>query len=145
VALQDGGWHHIRSYERARATRPDTVELWRKITTAEDPEWTRRYHDLDPGKRAFGGRAEITLTGGSVISEEIAVADAHPAGAHPFNRGQYVAKFRTLANGVIAPEVQNRFLAAVTQLPDLDAGELAALALPGIEQAGQQPETWGIF
>jgi hypothetical protein len=24
--------------------------------------------------------------------DEIAVADAHPAGAHPFTRGQYVAK-----------------------------------------------------
>jgi len=33
----------------------------------------------------------------------------------------------------------------VTRLPDLDAGELSALALPGIEQAGEQPETWGIF
>ena len=78
VALQDGGWHHVRSYEPARAARPDTVELWRKISTAEDPEWTRRYHDPDPAKRSFGGRVEITLADGTVISEEIAVADAHP-------------------------------------------------------------------
>ena len=145
VALQDGGWHHIRSYERARAARPDTVRLWRKITTAEDAEWTRRYHDPDPGKREFGGRAEITLVDGSVLADEIAVADAHPAGERPFTRDQYIAKFRALTDGVIAPDVQGQFLAAVTRLPDLDAGELSALALPGIDQAGEQPNTWGIF
>jgi 2-methylcitrate dehydratase len=110
VALQDGGWHHVRSYERARAARPDTVELWRKITTAEDPGWTRRYHEPDPARRAFGGRVQVTMADGTVISDEIAVADAHPAGARPFTRDQYVAKFRTLADGVLDAEVQNRFL-----------------------------------
>jgi 2-methylcitrate dehydratase len=35
VALQDGTWHHEDSYSRARATRPDTVALWRKVTTVE--------------------------------------------------------------------------------------------------------------
>jgi 2-methylcitrate dehydratase len=145
VALQDGTWHHVRSYAPERAARADTVELWRNITTVEDPEWTRRYHDLDPVKRAFGGRAEITLTDGTVITEEIAVADAHPAGARPFAREQYVAKFRTLADGVIAPDVQDRFLATVSRLPDLDADELADLALPGIAESAEQPETWGIL
>ena len=145
VALQDGGWHHAWSYAPQRAARPDTVELWRKITTVEDPEWTRRYHDPDPAKRAFGGRAELTLTDGTVITEEIAVADAHPAGARPFAREQYIAKFRTLADGVIAPDLQDRFLDAATRLPDLDVAELADLALPGVAEAAEQPETWGIF
>jgi 2-methylcitrate dehydratase len=40
VALQDDTWHHERSYAPERAHRPDTVELWRKISTREDPEWT---------------------------------------------------------------------------------------------------------
>jgi 2-methylcitrate dehydratase len=80
-----------------------------------------------------------------VITEEIAVADAHPAGARPFARDQYIAKFRTLADGVIAPGVQDRFLDAVTRLPELDAAELADLALPGIAEAAEQPDTWGIF
>ena len=88
---------------RERAHRPDTIELWRKISTAEDPEWTKRYHHPDPAKRSFGGRVEIVMTDGTTISEELAVADAHPAGVRPFARKQYVAKFRTLADGVIDP------------------------------------------
>jgi 2-methylcitrate dehydratase len=145
VALQDGGWHHIRSYAPERAVRPDTVRLWQAISTAEDPDWTRRYHDPDPAKRAFGGRAEITLADGTVITDEIGVADAHPAGARPFGREQYIAKFRTLADGVIAPDIQDRFLTAVTRLPDLDADEVADLALPGLAEADEPAETRGIF
>ena len=86
VALQDGTWHHERSYAPERAHRPDTVALWRKISTVEDPEWTRRYHCADPAERAFGARAEVTLHSGEVIVDEIAVADAHPLGARPFGR-----------------------------------------------------------
>ena len=58
VALQDGAWHHVDSYAPERAGRPDTVALWQKITTTEDPEWTRRYHATDPAEKAFGGRVE---------------------------------------------------------------------------------------
>ncbi|BAS12954.1 2-methylcitrate dehydratase 1 [Arthrobacter sp. Hiyo8] len=81
VALQDGSWHHVDSYSPERAGRPDTVELWHKVTTVEDPEWTRRYHSLDIAEKAFGGTVVITLTDGTVITESIAVADAHPLGA----------------------------------------------------------------
>jgi 2-methylcitrate dehydratase len=140
VALQDGTWHHVRSYARERATRPDTVALWGKVTTVEDPEWTRRYHEPEP---AFGGRVEVELADGTVVADEIAVADAHPAGARPFAREQYVAKFRTLAEGVIEEDVQDRFLDTVSRLGELDADEVAALALPaGIDAA---PLTKGIF
>ena len=33
-----------------RANRKNTIELWQKIKTFEDPEWTRKYHDPDPRK-----------------------------------------------------------------------------------------------
>jgi len=145
VALQDGGWHHVHSYAPQRASRPDTVELWRKISTVEDREWTRRYHEQDPAKRSFGGRVEFTLANGTTISDEIAVADAHPWGARPFERKQYIDKFRMLTEGVVTQDAQDQFLAAVTRLPELDADELAELALPGIAEAGQRPETWGIL
>ncbi|GAA2658246.1 MmgE/PrpD family protein [Streptomyces lunalinharesii] len=127
VALQDGAWHHARSYAPERAARPETVELWRKITTVEDPAWTRRYHEPDPDRRAFGGRAVITLDDGSVIEDELAVADAHPAGARPFDRPAYVRKFGTLAEGIVTPADQDRFLNAAEHLAELTAADLGGL------------------
>jgi 2-methylcitrate dehydratase len=127
VALQDGSWHHERSYAPERAHRRDTVELWHKISTVEDPEWTRRYHSNDPADKAFGARAEVTLKSGEVICDELAVADAHPLGARPFERKQYVAKFTELAEDVVEPAERQRFLSAVGSLADLKAGDLGAL------------------
>ncbi|MBU4613413.1 MmgE/PrpD family protein [Rhodococcus sp. GG48] len=127
VALQDGTWHHERSYAPERAQRLDTIELWKKISTAEDPEWTRRYHSTDPDEKAFGARAEVTLKSGEVIVDELAIADAHPLGALPFSRDQYIAKFRSLAEGVVAPAEQDRFLDAAQRTPELKAGELNQL------------------
>lgn len=127
VALQDGSWHHERSYAPERAHRPDTIELWRKIRTVEDPEWTRRYHSSDPAEKAFGARAEVTLKSGEVITDELAVADAHPLGARPFEREQYVAKFTELADGVVEPAEQQRFLSIVDGLSALKPGALPSL------------------
>ena len=36
------------------------------------------------------------MKNGSTISEEINVADAHPAGKRPFGRKEYINKFKTL-------------------------------------------------
>ncbi|WP_372699341.1 MmgE/PrpD family protein [Arthrobacter sp. JSM 101049] len=146
VALQDGAWHHVDSYSPERAGRPDTVELWHKVTTEEDPEWTRRYHSLDISEKAFGGSVEITLHDGTVITDEIAVADAHPLGARPFAREQYINKFRTLAQGLVEPAEIDRFLAAAERLPELAAGELDQLnivAAPGVIDAAAAPK--GLF
>ncbi|MBB5633677.1 2-methylcitrate dehydratase [Cryobacterium mesophilum] len=146
VALQDGEWHHERSYSPERANRPDTVELWKKVTTEEDAEWTRRYHSLDPAEKAFGGRVEITMKDGSTIVDEIAVADAHPLGARPFAREQYIAKFRTLAEHVLDVEEIERFLDLVQRLPELDAEELVGLtvvAKHGLLSSVDNPE--GLF
>ncbi|OAD97659.1 MmgE/PrpD family protein [Arthrobacter sp. OY3WO11] len=146
VALQDGSWHHVDSYAPERAGRPDTVELWLKVTTEEDLEWTRRYHSLDIAEKAFGGSVEITLTDGTVITDEIAVADAHPLGARPFARQQYINKFRTLAAGLVEEAEIERFLAAVERLPELDAGKLDQLnitAAPGVIDLNAAPK--GLF
>jgi 2-methylcitrate dehydratase len=129
VALQDGAWHHVDSYLPERASRPDTVELWHKISTAEDPEWTRRYHSEDPNEKAFGGRVEIRLTDGGTIVDEIAVADAHPLGARPFARDDYIRKFRVLAEPVLEPEEIERFLELVQRLPELSPEEVQQLSI----------------
>ena len=129
VALQDGEWDHERSYAPERAARPDTVALWQRVTTVEDPEWTRRYHSDDITEKAFGGRVAIDLTDGSRIVEEIAVADAHPLGARPFGRDEYIAKFRSLSDGVLASREIERFLDAAQSLADLT--DLSALTVRG--------------
>ena len=127
VALEDGGWHHERSYAPERANWPETVALWHRISTVEDPEWTRRYHSHDPKEKAFGGRVTVTLQDGSVIEDELAIADAHPLGARPFTRPDYVDKFRTLADGVVEKAEQDRFIATVERLMELKPEELAGL------------------
>jgi 2-methylcitrate dehydratase len=139
VALQDGAWDHEKSYSPERAGRPDTVALWNRVVTEEDAEWTRRYHSNDPREKAFGGSVAITLTDGSTIVDEIAVADAHPLGARPFGREQYIAKFRGLAEGVLAPSEIERFLDAAQSLPSLTDlsgltvnGSFPAVTTPGI-------------
>ncbi|MCR2793437.1 MmgE/PrpD family protein [Microbacterium sp. zg.Y625] len=146
VALQDGGWHHVDSYAPDRAAREDTVALWHKITTAEDAEWTRRYHSEDPAEKAFGGRVEIRLTDGTVIEEQIAVADAHPLGARPFAREDYIRKFRILAEPVLEPAEIERFLDLAQRLPELTADEvrqLSIVAKPGLLLAAPAPK--GLF
>jgi 2-methylcitrate dehydratase len=129
VALQDGAWHHERSYAPERAHRPDTIDLWSKISTVEDPEWTRRYHSTDPAEKAFGAKAVITLKSGETIVDELAVADAHPLGARPFAREQYVHKLTELSEGVVEPEEQQRFLNAVDGVAGIKPGGLSALNL----------------
>ena len=144
VALQDGAWNHVNSYAPARAQRSDTVALWHKISTIEDPKWTARYHAKDHKDLAFGGRIVIRMKDGSVIADEMAVANAHPLGATPWKRADYVGKFHSMTDGLIDAAEARRFLEAVEALPHLKAGELDRLhvAMPkGTVQAGKS----GIF
>ncbi|UYN83623.1 MAG: MmgE/PrpD family protein [Microcella sp.] len=143
VALQDGAWHHVDSYAPERAARPDTVALWQKITTTEDAEWTRRYHSLDLSEKAFGGRIEIELSDGSRVVDEIAVADAHPLGARPFGRAEYVAKFRMLAEGILHPDEIDRFLDVAQRLPELTPDEVRALTVTAATPVPAAPK--GLF
>ncbi len=144
VALEDGRWHHVESYTPQRAGRAETVALWHKIETREDPEWTRRYHSTDPKEKAFGGRVEVTLADGTVITDELAVANAHPLGAKPFGRADYIRKFETLTEGIITRAAANRFLEAVQSLSSLRAEDLHLLnvALPAGRLVDGKP---GIF
>jgi len=144
VALEDGGWHHEKSYAPERANRPATVALWHKISTVEDKEWTRRYHSRDPKELAFGARVVVTREDGSTVEDEIAVADAHPYGARPFARPQYVEKFRTLAEGIVAKAEQDRFLALVERVGKLKADELGGLTFT-VDAARLPAAKHGIF
>ena len=145
VALEDRGWHHEKSYTPERASRPQTVALWHRIRTVEDSEWTRRYHSVDAKKRAFGGRVVVTMEDGRIIDDELAVADAHPLGARPFRRADYVAKFRALAEDIVSAPEQARFLEAIDGLQRLKAGELDRLNFAVDPALLEAPRVAGIF
>ncbi len=127
VALQDGKWHHVQSYAPERAQRPDTVALWHKIRTVEEPQWTQWYHEVDPNKKRFGGRVEIHFKNGTKLVDELGVANAHPAGAKPFVRKDYIRKFDELTEGIITKDERNRFIQLAERLPLLTAEEVQML------------------
>ena len=127
AALHGGFWHHIKSYSGEVVKNPDVISLWKKITTQEDPEWTRRYHSTDPKERAFGGRVEIIFNDGKKYVDEIALANAHPLGAKPFGRADYIRKFELLTEDLVLPAEAKRFLALVQRLPQLTQAEVCEL------------------
>jgi 2-methylcitrate dehydratase len=145
VALQDGAWHHERSYAPLRVRRPDTVRLWQKVRTVEDPEWNRRYDEPPPLEKDHGARAAITPKGGSCLIDEIAVANAHPRGARPFGRSEYIGKFETLLDGIVEPAEAERYLERVQRLPDLAPDELRSLTIEVEPSRRGDLERRGIF
>jgi 2-methylcitrate dehydratase len=147
IALQDGRWDESESYLPSRASRPDTVRLWQKIRTVEDEEWTRRYHSHDPAEKAFGGRVEIRLTDGTSITDEMALANAHPLGARPFVRANYVEKFRSLVAKNTSGREAARFLETAQRLRELRAEELAGLNVvaDAVELNNAMRDKRGIF
>ena len=147
VALEDGAWHHERSYAPERAHRASTVALWRKIRTVEDPAWTALYRDPDPEKRAYGGRVVARLGDGRTVEAELAVADAHPNGRRPWRLPDYERKFRTLGAGFVAEAEAEQFLRDAGALQALSAGELRRLnpALPPGAVRPDRPTGQGIL
>ena len=78
----------------------------------------------------------VTLKDGRTITDELALADAHPGGARPFARAHYVQKFRTLSEGILTAAEQDRFLGAAESLPDLgDGGAVDGDVRAGLREA----------
>jgi 2-methylcitrate dehydratase len=132
AALHTGFWHHVKSYAPEVVKNPEVIAIWKKITTREDAGWTRRYHSTDPREKAFGGRIEIIFNDGKKFTDEIAMANAHPLGAKPFGRADYIRKFETLTEDLVSGDESKRFLQLVQRLPQLTATEIGELnvALP---------------
>jgi 2-methylcitrate dehydratase len=147
VALEDGRWHHVDSYLPERARRPSTVALWRKIRTVEEPVWTARYHDPDPARKAFGGRVDVTLDDGTVVSEERLVADAHPNGRRPWRWPDYLGKLEELTGGRLPRNARERLTDLARRLGRLSADEVRELnpPLPGGTVLPDRPDGRGIF
>ena len=127
VALEDADWHHVKSYTKARASRRSTIKIWRSIKTHEDKKWTKKYHDPNPKNKSFGAKIVVTLNNGKKIIEELDKADAHPYGARPFKRKNYIKKFITLTKDIISKKESDRFLKTVQSLRKLKSGQLNRL------------------
>ncbi len=127
VALEDGDWHHVKSYTKTRAKRKSTLKIWKSIKTHEDKKWTKKYHDPNPKKKSFGAKVVVTLKNGKKIIEQQDKADAHPYGLRPFKRESYIKKFLTLTNNILEKKESDRFLKNVQNLKKLKSGQLDRL------------------
>ena len=127
VALEDGDWHHIRSYTKKRANKKSTIKIWQSIRTHEDKKWTKKYHESNPKNKSFGAKVVVTLKNRKKIKEELDKADAHPYGARPFKRISYINKFLILTKNIISKKESDRFLKDVHKLKKLKPGQLYKL------------------
>ena len=145
VALEDADWHHVKSYTKSRASRKSTIKIWKSIRTHEDKKWTKKYHDPNPKKKSFGAKVVVTLSSGRKISEELDKADAHPYGARPFKRKDYIKKFLTLTDKIISKKESNRFLRSVQNLKKLKKGSLNNLNIEVSKKYLKNNPKKGIF
>ena len=145
VALEDGDWHHVNSYTKARARKKSTIKIWKSIRTYEDKKWTRRYHHPNPKKQCFGAKVIITMNNGKKYTQQLEKADAHPYGARPFVRKNYVNKFITLTKNVISVKESKRFLNAARNLKKLKSGQLKNLNITVSESKLRKNKKEGIF
>jgi len=145
VALEDANWHHVKSYTRARANRKSTIEIWHSIKTHEDKKWTRKYHDPNPKKKSFGARVVVTMKSGKKISEQLEKADAHPYGSRPFQRKDYIKKFKTLTDNIISRKESLRFIKTVQNLKKIKKGQLTKLNIEVSKKYLKKNNKIGIF
>ena len=75
------------------------------------------------------------------------MANAHPLGAKPFVRANYIRKFETLTEDVVSADESKRFLELVQRLPQLTAVEVCELnvALPPNKLTCSTRDQRGIF
>jgi len=145
VALEDADWHHIKSYTKKRANKKSTIKIWRSIKTHEDKKWTKKYHDPDPKKKSFGAKVIVTLNNGKKIIEELERADAHPYGKRPFERKDYINKFKILTENIISKKESDRFLKDVQNLKKLKNNQLTKLNIEVSRRYLKSNNKRGIF
>ena len=91
--------------------------------------FSKKYHDPNPKNKSFGAKVVVTMNNGKKITEALDRADAHPYGARPFKRQNYINKFLTLTDGILDKKESDRFLKTVQSLKNLKSGQLNKLNL----------------
>jgi 2-methylcitrate dehydratase len=147
VALEDGWFHHERSYAHERTHRPDTIALWRKVRSVVDPFWEEQHKQARPGRPVLGGRLELHFDDGRMIAGEKPVADAQIGGARTMDRAGYEQKFRALAGPFLAAEDMAAFLELAHRLPGAPPEALCRLnpVLPEGKVRLQPTDAKGIY
>ena len=87
----------------------------------------------------------VTLNNGKKISEELERADAHPYGARPFQRKDYIKKFLTLTDKILSKKESDRFLKTVQNLKKLKKGSLDRLNIEVNRKYLKKNNKKGIF
>ena len=82
---------------------------------------------MDPARKAFGAKIEISFKNGESFSDEMAVANAHPAGAKPFTRPNYEKKFLEMSEGFVSKTEADRFFGLVRKITQLTPTEVLTL------------------
>jgi 2-methylcitrate dehydratase len=102
-----------------------------------------------PSRRWTGpcGAKRVHFNNSETLEDEIAVADAHPAGARPFERPQYIGKFDTLTEELIEASERDRFVHLIQGLPELKAEKVREInvQLPSDRIKSFENDRRGIF
>ena len=87
----------------------------------------------------------VTFNNGKKITEALDKADAHPYGARPFKRQNYINKFLTLTEDILDKRESDNFLKNVQNLKNLKSGQLDKLNLMVKKSKLKRNKKKGIF
>ena len=85
------------------------------------------------------------MKSGKKYIEELERADAHPYGARPFKRENYVNKFNVLTDKIISKRESERFLRDVQNCRNLKNGQLNKLNIEISRKHLKRNKKTGIF
>ena len=85
------------------------------------------------------------MKSGKKYIEELDKADAHPYGARPFKRENYINKFHILTDKVISKKEAKRFLKDVQDCKNLKNGQLDKLNIEISKKFLKKNNKAGIF
>ena len=85
------------------------------------------------------------MKNGKKYTEQLERADAHPYGARPFVRKNYIDKFITLTKKIISEKESKRFLNTVQNIKKLKSGQLKKLNISINKSKIKRNKKEGIF
>ena len=85
------------------------------------------------------------MKNGKKITEQLERADAHPYGARPFKRNNYIKKFKTLTDNIISSKESSRFIKVVQKLKQIKKGQLTKLNIELNKRYLKKNNKIGIF